>query len=196
MRNCEITALFLAMICSIASSRLVLAFSRSSSFTRPTSLISASGGRSPYSSTSRLTMKLQTAIVGLPNVGKSTLFNALTESQGAEAANYPFCTIEPNSGIVSVPDEKLNVLGKINKSVKVVPATLEFVDVAGLIKGASTGEGLGNQFLAAIRQCDAIVHVVRSFFFFQKIHEQIDLSPSCVALWYLTTPSFFLGSLF
>jgi ribosome-binding ATPase len=106
-------------------------------------------------------MKLQTAIVGLPNVGKSTLFNALTESQGAEAANYPFCTIEPNSGIVSVPDERLEVLGKLNKSIKVVPATLEFVDVAGLIKGASTGEGLGNQFLAAIRQCDAIVHVVR-----------------------------------
>jgi hypothetical protein len=110
-------------------------------------------------------MKLQTAIVGLPNVGKSTLFNALTESQGAEAANYPFCTIEPNSGIVSVPDEKLEVLGKLNKSIKVVPATLEFVDVAGLIKGASTGEGLGNQFLAAIRQCDAIVHVVRLFLY-------------------------------
>lgn len=80
-------------------------------------------------------MKLQTAIVGLPNVGKSTLFNALTETQGAEAANYPFCTIEPNVGIVSVPDPKLAVLGKINKSEKIVPATLEFVDVAGLIKG-------------------------------------------------------------
>jgi ribosome-binding ATPase len=111
-------------------------------------------------------MKLQTAIVGLPNVGKSTLFNALTESQGAEAANYPFCTIEPNSGIVSVPDERLEVLGKLNKSIKVVPATLEFVDVAGLIKGASTGEGLGNQFLAAIRQCDAIVHVVCPFYMY------------------------------
>lgn len=108
-------------------------------------------------------MKLQTAIVGLPNVGKSTLFNALTETQGAEAANYPFCTIEPNSGIVSVPDERLEVLAKINESVKVVPATLEFVDVAGLIKGASAGEGLGNQFLSSIRQCDAIVHVVRCF---------------------------------
>jgi len=108
-------------------------------------------------------MKLQTAIVGLPNVGKSTLFNALTESQGAEAANYPFCTIEPNVGIVEVPDNKLSVLEKINESVKVVPTTLEFVDVAGLVKGASEGEGLGNKFLATIRQCDAIVHVVRCF---------------------------------
>jgi len=108
-------------------------------------------------------MKLQTAIVGLPNVGKSTLFNALTETQGAEAANYPFCTIEPNVGIVEVPDSKLPVLVKINESVKCVPASLEFVDVAGLVKGASEGEGLGNKFLATIRQCDAIVHVVRCF---------------------------------
>lgn len=103
------------------------------------------------------------AIVGLPNVGKSTLFNALTETQGAEAANYPFCTIEPNTGIVEVPDPRLAVLAKINQSVKVVPTVLEFVDVAGLVKGASGGEGLGNQFLATIRQCDAIVHVVRCF---------------------------------
>lgn len=108
-------------------------------------------------------MKLQTAIVGLPNVGKSTLFNALTETQSAEAANYPFCTIEPNSGIVSVPDPKLTVLSDINDSAKTVPATLEFVDVAGLIKGASDGEGLGNAFLGTIRQADAIVHVVRCF---------------------------------
>lgn len=108
-------------------------------------------------------MKLQTAIVGMPNVGKSTLFNALTESQGAEAANYPFCTIEPNSGIVEVPDNRLQELAVINESVKVVPTTLEFVDVAGLVKGASDGEGLGNKFLATIRQCDAIVHVVRCF---------------------------------
>jgi GTP-binding protein YchF len=108
-------------------------------------------------------MKLQTAIVGLPNVGKSTLFNALTETQGAETANYPFCTIESNVGVVYVPDPRLNVLGVINKSVKVVPATLEFVDVAGLIKGASAGEGLGNQFLASIRLADAVVHVVRCF---------------------------------
>lgn len=99
----------------------------------------------------------------LPNVGKSTLFNALTETQGAEAANYPFCTIEPNTGIVEVPDPRLSVLAKINESVKVVPTVLEFVDVAGLVKGASGGEGLGNQFLATIRQCDAIVHVVRCF---------------------------------
>jgi GTP-binding protein YchF len=110
-----------------------------------------------------MTMKLQTAIVGLPNVGKSTLFNALTESQAAEMANYPFCTIESNVGIVTVPDEKLEKLGVVNKSKKVVPATLEFVDVAGLIKGASKGEGLGNQFLASIRQADAVVHVVRCF---------------------------------
>ena len=86
-------------------------------------------------------MSLQCGIVGLPNVGKSTLFNALTETQGAEAANYPFCTIEPNVGIVEVPDAKLAVLAKINKSVKTVPAALEFVDVAGLVKGASAGEG-------------------------------------------------------
>ena len=96
-------------------------------------------------------------------MGKSTLFNALTETQGAEAANYPFCTIEPNVGIVSVPDTKLTTLGEINSSEKVVPATLEFVDVAGLVKGASDGEGLGNQFLANIRECDSIVHVVRCF---------------------------------
>jgi len=94
---------------------------------------------------SAIKMKLQTAIVGLPNVGKSTLFNALTESQGAEAANYPFCTIEPNVGVVEVPDPKLTKLAEINESEKIVSATLEFVDVAGLVKGASEGEGLGNQ---------------------------------------------------
>jgi len=122
-------------------------------------------------------MKLQTAIVGLPNVGKSTLFNALTETQGAEAANYPFCTIEPNVGIVSVPDPKLAVLEKINSSAKVVPTTLEFVDVAGLVKGASAGEGLGNQFLATIRQCDAIVHVVRCFEDENVIHVDGSVDP-------------------
>ena len=122
-------------------------------------------------------MKLQTAIVGLPNVGKSTLFNALTETQGAEAANYPFCTIEPNTGIVEVPDSRLQTLSKINESVKVVPTTLEFVDVAGLVKGASDGEGLGNQFLATIRQCDAIVHVVRCFEDDNVIHVDGSVDP-------------------
>lgn len=143
------------------------AFVARSSFTQTalglqTTRVQSACGRRSYSRTS-LSMKLQTAIVGMPNVGKSTLFNALTETQGAEAANYPFCTIEPNSGIVEVPDSRLGVLSKINESVKVVPTTLEFVDVAGLVKGASDGEGLGNQFLATIRQCDAIVHVVRCF---------------------------------
>jgi len=122
-------------------------------------------------------MKLQTAIVGLPNVGKSTLFNALTESQGAEAANYPFCTIEPNVGIVEVPDPRLKKLEEIHDSAKVVPTTLEFVDVAGLVKGASEGEGLGNQFLATIRQCDAIVHVVRCFEDENVIHVDGSIDP-------------------
>ena len=140
------------------------------------SFLGVASGRRSYSR-SALSMKLQTAIVGLPNVGKSTLFNALTETQGAEAANYPFCTIEPNVGIVEVPDAKLGVLEKINESVKVVPATLEFVDVAGLVKGASDGEGLGNQFLATIRQCDAIVHVVRCFEDENVIHVDGSVDP-------------------
>ncbi len=105
-------------------------------------------------------MKL--GIVGLPNVGKSTLFNSLTKA-GAESANYPFCTIDPNIGIVPVPDERLKVLGDLYNSEKVVAATIEFVDIAGLVKGASKGEGLGNQFLSNIREVDAIVHVVRCF---------------------------------
>ncbi len=107
-------------------------------------------------------MKLQIGIVGLPNVGKSTLFNALTNA-GALAANYPFATIEPNVGIVPVPDERLNVLAKMYDTNKVVPATVEFVDIAGLVAGASKGEGLGNKFLAHIRECQAICHVVRAF---------------------------------
>lgn len=105
-------------------------------------------------------MKL--GIVGLPNVGKSTLFNSLTKA-GAESANYPFCTIDPNVGIVPVPDERLKLLGDMYQSKKVTPAVIEFVDIAGLVKGASKGEGLGNQFLANIREVDAIVHVVRCF---------------------------------
>ncbi|MBT4367618.1 redox-regulated ATPase YchF [Candidatus Peregrinibacteria bacterium] len=108
-------------------------------------------------------MALQIGIVGLPNVGKSTLFNALTRSKGAEAANYPFCTIEPNVGIVEVPDSRLSKLAAICNPKKIIPAAIEFVDIAGLVKGASKGEGLGNQFLHAIREVDAICHVIRSF---------------------------------
>ncbi len=107
-------------------------------------------------------MNLKIGIVGLPNVGKSTLFNALTNA-GALAANYPFATIEPNVGIVPVPDERLDVLAKMYETNKVVPATVEFVDIAGLVAGASKGEGLGNKFLAHIRECQAICHVVRAF---------------------------------
>jgi GTP-binding protein YchF len=106
---------------------------------------------------------LSAGIVGLPNVGKSTLFNAVTRTRKAQAANYPFCTIEPNLGVVAVPDARLEVLGKLSHSQKIVPAAIEFVDIAGLVKGASTGEGLGNQFLSHIREVDAIVQVVRCF---------------------------------
>ena len=102
-------------------------------------------------------------IVGLPNVGKSTLFNALIKNHQAEASNYPFCTIEPNVGIVNLPDEKLIKLATIVKTNKIVPAAFEFIDIAGLVKGASKGEGLGNQFLSHIKEVDAIVHVVRCF---------------------------------
>ena len=119
-------------------------------------------------------MKL--GIVGLPNVGKSTLFNSLTKA-GAESANYPFCTIDPNVGVVAVPDERLNVLTKMYDSAKTTPAVIEFVDIAGLVKGASKGEGLGNQFLANIRETDAIVHVVRCFEDDDVIHVEGSVDP-------------------
>ncbi|NJO47147.1 MAG: redox-regulated ATPase YchF [Oscillatoriales cyanobacterium RM2_1_1] len=106
---------------------------------------------------------LRAGIVGLPNVGKSTLFNALVANAKATAANFPFCTIEPNVGVVAVPDERLNVLARLSSSEQIVPTRIEFVDIAGLVKGASQGEGLGNQFLSHIREVDAIVHVVRCF---------------------------------
>ena len=108
-------------------------------------------------------MGFNCGIVGLPNVGKSTLFNALTQTAAAQAANYPFCTIEPNVGRVAVPDARLQTIAKIGKSQKIVPTSLEFVDIAGLVRGASRGEGLGNQFLGNIRETDAIVHVLRCF---------------------------------
>ena len=119
-------------------------------------------------------MKL--GIVGLPNVGKSTLFNSLTKA-GAESANYPFCTIDPNVGIVAVPDERLKLLGDMYKSKKVTPAVIEFVDIAGLVKGASKGEGLGNQFLSNIREVDAIVHVVRCFEDANVVHVDGSVNP-------------------
>ena len=108
-------------------------------------------------------MGFKTGIVGLPNVGKSTLFNALTKTAAAQAANFPFCTIEPNVGEVAVPDERLDILAQIAGSKQIIPTRMTFVDIAGLVKGASKGEGLGNQFLANIRECDAIAHVVRCF---------------------------------
>ena len=117
-------------------------------------------------------MGLSVGIVGLPNVGKSTLFNALTKKQQAAAENYPFCTIEPNSAIVEVVDKRLDVLAEMSKSAQVIRATVEFTDIAGLVKGASKGEGLGNKFLANIRECDAILHVVRCFENDDIIHVQ------------------------
>lgn len=121
-----------------------------------------------------INMKL--GIVGLPNVGKSTLFNSLTKA-GAESANYPFCTIDPNVGVVTVPDKRLDVLGEMYHTKKIVPAAIEFVDIAGLVKGASKGEGLGNQFLANIREVDAIVHVVRCFEDSNIVHVDGNIDP-------------------
>ena len=120
---------------------------------------------------------LKAGIVGLPNVGKSTLFNALVENSKAQAANFPFCTIEPNKGIVSVPDERLEELGKLSSSLNIIPTKIEFVDIAGLVKGASKGEGLGNKFLSNIKEVDAIVHVVRCFEDTNVIHVSGKVDP-------------------
>ena len=122
-------------------------------------------------------MGLKCGIVGLPNVGKSTLFNALVENSKAQAANFPFCTIEPNKGIVSVPDQRLKELGEFSSSENLIPAKIEFVDIAGLVKGASQGEGLGNKFLSNIREVDAIVHVVRCFEDNNVIHVSGKIDP-------------------
>ena len=120
---------------------------------------------------------LSIGIVGLPNVGKSTLFNALTNND-ILAANYPFATIEPNTGIVPVPDERLSKLAELHNATKIIPATVTFVDIAGLVAGASKGEGLGNKFLANIRQCDAIIHIVRAFVNTDIVHVEDLIHPS------------------
>ena len=123
-------------------------------------------------------MGFNCGIIGLPNVGKSTLFNALTQTVQAQMANYPFCTIEPNIGRVSVPDERLTVLQKIDNAAKIVPTQLEFVDIAGLVKGASKGEGLGNQFLGNIREVDAVIHVLRCFEDSNITHVEGSINPT------------------
>src|SRR5947209_4060885 len=122
-------------------------------------------------------MGFSCGIVGLPNVGKSTLFNALTATAAAEAANYPFCTIEPNLGRVAVPDERLEIAARLGKSAKIIPTQLEFVDIAGLVRGAARGEGLGNQFLGHIREVDAIAHVLRCFPEGNVVHVEGSVDP-------------------
>src|SRR5262249_2304914 len=122
-------------------------------------------------------MGFNCGIVGLPNVGKSTLFNALTATQAAEAANYPFCTIEPNVGRVAVPDERLDVCARLAKSAKIIPTQLEFVDIAGLVRGASKGQGLGNQFLGHLREADAIAHILRCFEDDNIVHVEGSVDP-------------------
>src|SRR6266576_1421402 len=122
-------------------------------------------------------MGFKCGIVGLPNDGKSTLFNALTQTAVAQAANYPFCTIEPNVGDVAVPDERLHMLARIAKSAQEIPTRITFVDIAGLVRGASKGEGLGNQFLANIREVDAVAHVVRCFDESDVVHVEGKIDP-------------------
>src|SRR6476659_3143139 len=122
-------------------------------------------------------MGFKCGIVGLPNVGKSTLFNALTETAAAQAANYPFCTIEPNVGEIAVPDARLDKLAALAKSEQIIPTRISFVDIAGLVRGASKGEGLGNQFLANIREVDAIIHVVRCFVDTDVTHVEGKIDP-------------------
>src|SRR5437762_903154 len=122
-------------------------------------------------------MGFSCGIVGLPNVGKSTLFNALTATAAAEAANYPFCTIEPNLGRVAVPDERLEIAARLGKSAKIIPTQLEFVDIAGLVRGAARGEGLGNQFLGHVREVDAIAHVLRCFPDGNVVHVEGSVDP-------------------
>lgn len=148
-----------------------------SSFMLRHSVLAVRSGFKSFNHQKTLSMKLNCGIVGLPNVGKSTLFNALVGDTTAQAANYPFCTIEPNIGLVNLPDKRIDVLGVIHNSVKVVPAVMEFVDIAGIVKGASEGEGLGNKFLTNIRMTDAIVHVVRCFVDDDIIHVDGTVDP-------------------